>query len=263
MGNFIMTKVSKLYETKLNNQGSLMKIVIYNNSSDIIVEFQDEYKSEVHTTYDNFKRGIVKNPYLPTVFGVGIIGTRYPVSVNCIHTKEYTVWKSLLKRCYDSKTKERQPAYRTVSICDEWLFFENFCDWLHSQSNFDKWLNGSRWALDKDILVKRNKVYSPDTCCLIPQNVNCLFLKREALRGKYPIGVTYKDGDGFVSCCNNPFTNKREKLGNHSTPEKAFVAYKIYKEDIIKRVAEIEYNNNNITKECYEAMMNYIVEIDD
>lgn len=255
--------MSKLNETRFNNKGSLMKIVVYNDRMDIVVEFQDEYKARVHTNYSNFQRGLVKNPYLPTVFGVGFIGTKYIVSKNCVHTKEYTVWKSLLKRCYDTKTREKQPAYSTVSICKEWLSFENFCDWLHSQSNFDKWLNGSRWALDKDILVKGNKNYSPDTCCLIPQNVNCLFLKREAQRGEYPIGVRYRSNSGFIASCHNPFIDKAEEIGCYSTPEKAFDAYKAYKESIIKQVAEIEYRNSNIIEECYLAMMDYEVEIDD
>jgi hypothetical protein len=258
-----MKKISRLNETGYNNQGCLMKIVDCNSGTDIIVEFQDEHKARVHTNYNNFQRGIVKNPYYPSVYGVGIIGIKYPVSINSIRTKEYCVWHSLIKRCYDPKTREKQPTYQNVSICEEWLLFENFCDWLRSQPNFDKWLNGGRWALDKDILIKRNKVYSPDTCCLVPQNVNCLFLKREAQRGKYPIGVRYRE-DGFMAVCRNPFLDKAEEIGLYSTPENAFYqGYKPYKEDIIKRVAQIEYDNENITKQCYEAMMNYIVEIDD
>lgn len=257
-----MSKIIKLYEEKLNNQGSPMMIVVYNDQTDIIVEFQDKHKARVHTNYGNFRRGLVKNPYLPTVFGVGVIGTKYPVSINCIHTKEYTVWKSMLKRCYDQKTKKRNPYYKDIKCCEEWLNFESFCDWLHSQENFDKWLNGSRWALDKDILIKRNKEYSPNTCCLVPQNVNCLFLKRESERGKYPIGVRYRE-NGFMAVCRNPFDDRAEELGLYSTPERAFNAYKIYKEDIIKKVAEVEYRNGNITEGCYQAMMNYEVEIDD
>ena len=258
-----MSKVNKLYEEKLNNQGSPMKIIVYNSRKDIIVEFQDKHKAKVHTNYGNFQRSIVKNPYLPTVFGIGIIGTKYPVSFNCVHTKEYTVWKSLLKRCYDHKTKERQPYYKDIKCCEEWLNFESFCDWLHNQSNFDKWLSGSRWALDKDILVKRNKIYSPETCCLVPQNVNCLFLKRESQRGSYPIGVRYSS-DGFMASCHNPFTDRNEIIGYYSTPENAFyLGYKPYKENIVKQVAQVEYDKGNITKECYEAMLNYVVEIDD
>ena len=90
-----------------------------------------------------------------------------------------------------------------------------------------------------------------------------MFLKREAERGKYPIGVSCKK-DGFLASCHNPFTNRREELGYYLTPEKAFyLGYKPYKEDIIKRVAEIEYRADNIIEECYIAMMNYEVEIDD
>ena len=239
-----------------------MKIVEDNGSSGIVVEFQDEYKYRKHTIYANFKSGSIRNPYHPSIYGIGITGCKYPTKVNGVSTKEYNAWIDMLKRCFMEKTKDKQPSYKNVECCKEWLNFEIFCDWLHSQSNYDKWKNGYRWAIDKDILVKRNKAYSQDTCTLVPQNVNCLFLRREAERGKYPIGVTYRS-EGFLASCHNPFTNQREELGYYSTPENAFFTYKTYKEDIIKKVAEIEYKSGNITKECYEAMMNYEVEIDD
>jgi hypothetical protein len=251
-----------LQEEKHNNQGCLMRIVEYNKSNDIIVEFQDEHKTRVHSIYNNFKSGSIKNPYYPSVYEVGIIGTKYPRSVNCRNIKEYETWRHILRRCYDNELKGRQPTYNDVSCCNEWLCYENFYEWLHKQSNFNKWYEGKRWAVDKDIFTKRNKVYSPENCCLVPQNVNCLFLKREAERGEYPIGVRYTN-DGFLAVCRNPFLDSAEELGYYSTPERAFNAYKVYKEDIIKQVAEIEYENGNITKECYEAMLNYVVEIDD
>lgn len=249
-------------EERRNNQGCLMKIVEYNKSNDIIVEFQDDHKTRVRTIYANFKSGSIKNPYYPSVYGVGIIGTKYPRSVNCRNIKEYETWRHILRRCYDSELKGRQPTYNNVSCCEEWLSYENFYEWLHKQPNFDKWYEGKRWAVDKDIFTKRNKVYSPENCCLVPQNVNCLFLKREAERGKYPIGVRYTK-DGFLAVCRNPFLDSAEELGCYSTPEKAFQVYKVYKEDIIKQVAQIEYESSNITEECYESMMKYEVEIDD
>ena len=251
------------FEEKYNNQGSIMKVVEQINNRDIIVEFQDKYKARIKTTYGNFKLGSVRNPYAPTVWGVGMTGNKYSTKIGVRHTKEYDTWASMLQRCFNDKLKKKQPAYKYVSCCDEWLHFEKFYEWLHSQSNFDKWLNGKYWALDKDILNKGNKIYSPDNCCLIPQNVNCLFLKRESERGKYPIGVRCTD-NGFVAKCRNPFTNKGEELGNYSTPENAFYqGYKPYKEKIIKQVAQIEYESGNITEECYKAMMNYEVEITD
>lgn len=248
---------------KLNNQGCLMKIVEYISSNNIIVEFQDEYKYRVNTIYANFKSGSIKNPYYPSVFGVGITGIKYPRCIDCKNTKEYEAWKQMLRRCFSEREKKRNSAYIEADCCKEWLNYENFYEWLHKQPNFNKWYNGSRWALEKDIIVKKNKLYSPEFCCLVPQNVNCLFLKREAERGKYPIGVQYKNDVGFIATCRNPFLDKAVDLGHYPTSEKAFQAYKIYKESIIKQVAEVEYKTGNITKKCYRAMMDYEVEITD
>lgn len=239
-----------------------MKIIEYNKSDDIVVEFQDEHKYKVNTIYGNFKSGSVRNPYYPSIYGIGITGCKYSSKENGITTKEYNAWVDILKRCFIKKTKDKQPSYKDVECCAEWLNFEVFYEWLHNQPNFDKWKNGKRWAVDKDILIKGNKIYSPETCRLVPQNVNCLFLKREAERGKYPIGVRYTE-NGFLAKCRNPFLDKAVELGYYSTPEKAFEVYKVYKENIIKQVAEIEYKNGNITKDTYKAMMNYKVEITD
>ena len=99
-------------------------------------------------------------------------------------------------------------------------------------------------------------------CCLVPQNVNCLLLKREALRGDLPIGVG-RTGDRFEANCGNPFTGKRECLGHYETIEEAFNVYKQHRENYIKQMAKQEYEVGNITKVCYEALMNYVIEIDD
>ena len=239
-----------------------MRIIHYNNCNDIVIEFQDQYKAKIHTKYNNFLFGKIKNPYFASVNGVGISGNKYPISVNGKSTKEYEAWQQMLCRCFDEELKERNPTYKEVDCCSEWLLFENFYEWLHSQENFDKWLNGERWAIDKDIIIKGNKVYSPDVCCLVPHNVNSLFTKCDASRGDMCIGV-YKQKDKFLALCHNPFTNKREYYGSFETQKQAFEIYKKHKEDIIKQVAQIEYDNKNIIKKCYDAMMNYQVEIVD
>ena len=255
-------RTDRIGEEKLNNQGQLMKIVEYNNAQDIVVEFQDEYKTKVHAGYKEFLKGGVRNPYGRTVFCKGMIGVKYPITENGKGTKEYIMWNNMLKRCFDKKTKNQNPTYKNVTCCDEWLLFENFYEWLHNQKNFDKWLNGNGWALDKDILVKGNKIYSSKTCCLVPNSINELFTKRDNYRGDLPIGVDSKDS-GFQVRCSNPMTKKREYLGFYITVEKSFYVYKKRKEEIIKQVAQIEYDVGNITKECYDAMMNYEVEITD
>lgn len=263
------TKTSeRLGEEKLNKKGCLAKIIEYNGANDIIVQFQDDYKGKVHTSYRHFSSGNIENPYYSSVCNVGMLGIKYLAKVNKKTTKEYDTWFQMIRRCFDEKEKEKRPSYKNATCCKEWLLFENFYEWLHSQENFDKWYNSKsnkeRWCLDKDILAKGNKVYSPETCCLVPNNVNVLFTNRKNHRGSLPIGVT-KHNNQFMAQCMNPFTDNKnqEYLGTYPTPEEAFHAYKIYKEDIIKQVAKIEYDNSNITKECYQAMMNYEVEITD
>lgn len=254
---------NRLGEENLNNQGCLMKIIQYNKAVDILVEFQDKYKGIVHTTYDNFIKGNVKNPYYPSVYGVGMFGMLYPSKINGVVTKEYDMWTKVLQRCYSDSFCEKHTAYKNVTCCEEWLLFERFYEWLHIQENFEKWLNGNRWNVEKDILIKGNKVYSPKMCCLVPQNVNNLFIKEESTRGKFPIGVRATKYGTFQSYCNNPFTSKIEHLGTFATPEQAFLVYKNKKESYIKQVAKEEYSKGNITKQCYDAMMDYEVEIDD
>ena len=257
-------KEERLGKEKLNNQGFLMKIIEYKNCCDIIVEFQDEYRSKVHTAYENFMKGQVKNPYAPTVCGVGIIGNKYPACVNRISTKEFDTWCHMLKRCYDEKYKKENPTYQNAACCEEWLYYPNFYEWLHNQKNFNKWVKLNKSGLDKDILFKGNKFYNPANCCLVPQNVNSLFTKHDMARGDYPIGVTYnKKENKYRAICNDPFANKRVCIGRYNTLEEAFQAYKNFKENIIKQVAQIEFDKGNITKKCYEAMMKYEVEITD
>lgn len=255
-------KMERLGEERLNKQGCLMKIVEYNKADDIEVEFQDKYKVIVHTNYTQFCEGVVKNPYFPSVFRFGKIGQKYPVSINKKAIKEYDAWRSILIRCFDEREKEKHHTYRNATCCEEWLLYENFYEWLHSQNNFDKWLNGRLWAIDKDILIKGNKVYAPNTCCLVPDNVNKLFTKSDSARGNLLIGVR-RCGDKFQARCKNPFIGQLEHLGTYSIIEDAFSAYKKRKEEIIKLVAKDEFNKGNIIKECYDAMINYKVEITD
>ena len=239
-----------------------MKIIKYINNKDIIVQFQNKQKTEVCTRYTFFVNGQVKNPYHPSVYGVGMVGQKYSTRTNNKTAKEYEAWKGMLRRCYSDEKKEKFSSYENVICCNDWLLYENFYEWLHSQENFEQWYNGDRWALDKDIIVKGNKIYSPETCCLVPQSVNGLFIKENINRGNYPIGVIYYRKK-FQSSYNNPLATKRITIGRYDTPEEAFFVYKKYKENLIKQIAKEEYDNSNITEKCYNAMINYEVEITD
>lgn len=267
--NFIEGKVrnphdyERLGEEKINYQGCLMKIIKYNNNHDIIVKFKDKYRACVHSCWERFKNGRIKNPYFPEVYGVGMIGVKYSSSVNGNMSKEYITWVTMIRRCYDLEYKRCCPTYKECSVCEEWLLYENFYEWLHSQENFEKWYNGEKWAIDKDILIKGNKIYSPNTCCLVPHNINSLFAKRNAKRGNLPIGVVYYKPLNKYKAQYDNNVGKNIHIKYCKTPEEAFQAYKIYKENLIKQIAQDEYDKGNIIKKCYDAMMSYQVEITD
>ena len=114
------------------------------------------------------------------------------------------------------------------------------------------------WELDKDILFKGNKIYSPETCCFIPREINQIFPKRDLKRGEYPIGVTRKRGKFSAQLSTKDFN---KNLGVFNTPEEAFQAYKSAKESYIKEVADKW--KDQIEPRVYQAMYNYQVEITD
>lgn len=254
-------KQDRLYSENYNKQNCLMKIIKYDGVRKVTVQFQDKFKYTTTTFYKHFLNGSIINPYYPDVLGVGICGTKYPTKINGKNTKEYRTWYNMLLRCYDKKIHEREPTYIQCECCEEWLLYENFYEWIHSQENFDT-ISKIEWALDKDILIKNNKIYSPNTCCLVPQTINNLFIKSDATRGQYPIGVSYyKNISKYASQCHDG--NKNIYLGVYNTPEEAFYVYKNFKEKLIKNNAKQEYSNHNITKQCYDAMITYEVEITD
>lgn len=254
------TRKERLGEINISNEGYEMKIVEYNNYSDIWIEFRDEYKSKIHTTYQNFKKGKVKNPYHPSIYEVGYIGEgKYKSKANGKQTKVYRVWKCMLERCYNPWFLNKEPTYIDCYVCKEWHNFQNFADWFY-ENVYD--CNNEKLQLDKDILVKGNKIYSPETCILVPQRINSLFTKSDASRGKYPIGVSpnKKYNKLEVFCCT---LEKQEYLGRFplNRPFQAFTVYKNFKENYIKKVAD-EYKEL-IPKKLYNVLYKYEVEIND
>ena len=114
-------------------------------------------------------------------------------------------------------------------------------------------------CLDKDILVKGNKIYSPETCCFVPNEINVLFTKKEKDRGEYPIGVSIISNKYVARC--GVGNSKNKTIGSFKTPKEAFQAYKQYKEQYIKKVAD-KYKCQ-IPNNLYKAMYSYQVEITD
>ena len=212
---------------------------------------------ETSAQLGDIKIGGVKDPYSPSVYGVGILGTKYPSRVNGVITKEYELWRNMLERCYSSNSKKKNPTYEGCEVSDKFKSYEYFYEWCHEQIGFDN----EDWHLDKDLLVKGNKVYSENTCVFIPREINQLLVKCESLRGECLIGVYWHKRDKAFVARVSKNKGGSEWLGYFNTELEAFNAYKVAKESFIKEQAEKW--KGKIDDRAYQALMNYTVEITD
>lgn len=260
-----MRKIDRTGETGTNNFGSKMVIIEYRNNIDIDVYFPEYNFTAENVAYCNFKRGAVSCPYERTVCDIGFIGEGIHkiYDENGKITKCYSTWHHMLQRCYSEKYHEKQPTYIGCKVSERFLNYQNFGEW--DKDDYYE-IEGEVMCLDKDILVKGNKIYSPETCIYVPQTINNLFTKRQSCRGDSLIGTTYHKRDKvYETWCHliDPETGKSngKYLGRHDTTEKAFEVYKYYKERNIKEVAD--YYKDKIPQKLYNALYNYQVEITD
>lgn len=249
MGRKFIDHTDEIHTT---NEGCDIRIIACRGAKECDIQFIENKVIFKNRQYHDILKGRVKNPYYRSVYGVGylVIGI-YKMSENGKDTKVYKTWAGILQRCYSDSYHKKQPTYKDCEICQEWECFQNFAAW--HEENWKAYMD-STWDLDKDILVKGNKIYSPSTCCFVPDKINSSFVKRQNYRGNLPIGVTKKGKKFQVECNSN-------NLGIKDTPEEAFELYKIIKEKEIKELAD-EYIGL-ISDACYQAMYNYQVEITD
>ena len=239
---------------KTKSYGDLI-ITKYVNSKAVCVKFVVT-GYETTTKASNVIAGSVKDRLLPTVHGIGITGDSQ-VRVDGKHTKEYRLWNNMLKRCYSVGCQKVRPTYIDCSISENFRYLQYFKEWCNNQIGFNSVdEKGKPFALDKDILVKGNRVYNEDVCVFVPQEVNLLFTKRDKSRGEYPIGVSFHKSRGMLTA-----TLNNKYLGYFNTAEQAFQVYKTAKEAYIKEVANKW--KDKIDPKVYEALMNYEVHIDD
>ena len=232
------------------------KIVKYNDSRNVEIQFL-KTGYEMVARLDHIKSGNVKDPYAPSVHGIGVSGTKYPSRVNGVLIKEYGLWSNMLERCYNDVYKKKKPTYESCEVSDNFKSYEYFYEWCNNQFGF----NNKDWQLDKDLLIKGNKVYSENSCVFIPQEINTLLTKREASRGEHLIGVSWCRRDKAFKARVNKNKGKQEHLGLFKTETEAFNAYKVAKEAFIKEQANGW--KGKIDGRAYEALMNYEVNIDD
>lgn len=170
------------------------------------------------------------------VLGAGINDADYKTGLNIkgnkVRCPYYERWKNVLTRCYSAAHHKISPTYKDCVIADEWLRFSVFRDWMAKQ----EWVG---MELDKDILVPGNKLYSPDTCLFVTQEINALLGNNTASRGKYPQGIYFDNFSGRFKAQISRF-GKASHLGRFDTVGEAETAYNIAKAEHIKEVANTQ-----------------------
>ena len=219
----------------------------FNKTGDDSEEFIIKIMNDIKYKPDNWSKRAME----PVMCGIGYRGLE---GVDCT-AESYIKWHDMINRCYNAKFHERQPQYKGCTVCEEWLNYSNFKVWYDQHK-----IHGMALDLDKDILFKGNKVYSPETCVFVPHTINVLFLNSKKSRGDLPVGVSYSERDKKYRA-EMSFMGRQIKLGTFDTAEDAFARYKEYKEDFIQDLAE-QYRDE-IPNKVYEAMMGWKIEVDD
>ena len=163
-----------------------------------------KYPCEILALKENIIKGKVNNYMYPSIYNIGYLGIgKYnKKSFNYI----YNVWKGLLDRCYNRKSN-RYNSYgaKGITVCDEWHNFQNFAKWY--ENNNYEFHDYYSLQIDKDLLSLKNnlcdcKIYSPETCLLLPQDLNIFLKFKENIfdcickkNNKYNVNIVFKRGE--------------------------------------------------------------------
>ena len=225
-------------------------VIQYRGANDITVKFKDT-GFETITALHNLKKGEVKDRLKPSFYGVGVVGEAFVKNDTM-----YNTWMCMLNRCYGAAHVKENSTYKDCSVSDNFKYYPYFKEWCENQIGFnvldDK---GKTFALDKDILVKGNKVYSEYTCCFVPPEINSL-ITRYTKNNSTCKGVYYNTKLGKFSA-----HLLGKYIGLFATEIEAFYAYKEAKETYIKEVANKW--KDKIDPRVYEALMAWAISIDD
>nr|DAW10679.1 MAG TPA: ethylene-responsive transcription factor [Caudoviricetes sp.] len=192
-------------------------IVEYFNCEKVKIKFKNT-GYEYFTSMNHIENGEVRDKLYKNIFG-GFTGT------SDYDSKMYDIWYNMLYRA-----NRIGGSYSDVCVCEEWLCFKNFLDWAKKQ----KYESG--WHLDKDILVRGNRVYSPATCCFVPPQINTFFEKSNKAAG-YGFNRSKTKYVSFIRS-----KGKKIHLGTFETKEEAKFTYLKKKQELLNDLID-EYKD--------------------
>ena len=263
-----MKREEQLALKKAEYEGSVFKT---NNYGDVeVTEYIDSYNITVKflntgnvrkTGTSELKKGEIRDNEAFPVYIVGVMDVPNEARRNVPIPKEYSIWNGVRQRCYNENIRHLTSSYQEAEMSENFKRYSYFKEWCHNQIGFnvldDK---GKTFALDKDILVKGNKVYSEETCAFVPNEINCLIHTGKSYRGLLPQGVVLSSNKKRYRA-RVSMGGKYYDQGTFDTPEEAFMKYKEVKESHIKEVAD-KYKDV-IDPRVYDALYAWTINIDD
>ena len=246
-----MNELVKVGEVYPNFDGTLT-VLQYVKAIKILVRHNDEYGHEMWTQADRIRKGAVRNPFSKDKNGHSFTGYGYCHTIDSkLRAVIYRLWRCVIHRTLtDSYNKHmtRNP-YEDVTLCEEWYNFQVFCKFVNENKYYRR-----GFQLDKDLLIKGNKHYSPETCCFLPQVINGVISINYETENGLPVGVNPKY-DYYEAAIS--YRGKRKRIGKYKTPEEASAAYVEAKEAYVKELA-LEWKDK-IEPRAFEALMNWTV----
>ena len=243
--------LGRTYPTKLYGDAT---VVGYEGANRVLIMFADG--STNYCRSGDLKNGEVINPMQPTRSGLGFFGIGpHKHSLNRKVSREYKHWGSMYQRCYDEKFQKKSHTYTGCSVDPQWYNFQEFAEWHHWQKGSER----DGWHLDKDIIKKGNRVYSPEFCVLVPSEVNNLLQTNKLSRGDLPIGVTFAQNGKFRAQWQENGIQQYSLV--HTDVVTCFSIYKENKERVVKEVANKWAGQ--IDERVYLTLMAYEVNIND
>lgn len=223
------------------------------NSGEVHFRFE-ESGGVGKATSGNVRNGLVRDNFAKTVYGVGYFGdgifkSRLPNNGPC--TKEYATWSAIMFRCYgDNRDECTLRNYGDCSVVAEWHNYQTFASWCQTQPE----MNFCNSSIEKDIIIKGNKLYSPNTTCFVPIELNVAItgIKHQNSTGK--AGV-WKFNDSYIS--EVTMFSTKASLGRFDNFQDAEYVYREVKQSYIRALAEIY--KDRLRADVYEKLKEWVI----
>lgn len=199
----------------------------------------EEYNTKILFLLDMAKKGKVWNPLKPDNYGF-FVGKKH------IDKYIYNIWKNMERRCYypHFQSYENYGA-KGITVSDSFKNYVFFEKWYKSA-----WDGKTKLEIDKDIKSKGEcKMYSPETCILIPSAINTFISTLGEHKGIEEVHNRYN-----TTYCVH-YRRKYKKINkNFKTIEEA----KVFRKNLDLEYIELLFLKYNISKEVKNLIKDYV-----